>query len=503
MSLATALAGFAQTFDIADVHVSPRSNWVKTFGHGWDGGMLAGNRYELRRATMLDLIRTAYKVDADKIFGGPSWLDYDKFEVAAKTKPGTRPETLRLMLQTLLTDRFHLVVKIETQPVPGYVLSKGKGELKLKAADAAGSSGCHEVKPGFDAGKMYSNVECRNVTMEALVATIRGPGGLPVADSTGLDGDWDLDLHIAAGNVAAGATSGGIIDAIERLGLKMEPGKVPQPVLSVESVDEQPSENPPGVAAALPPLPAPKFEVASIRPCEDNVSSLPLSAPGGRYTATCMGLASLIGRAWNLTGAVQPLGVPKWLGSAPNITIVAKAPADVAADFDTLNAMLRGLLADRYGMKVHYEDLPEDADTLVAVKPKLTKADPTGRTGCARQVQPRQGDALPVRVVCRDITMAQFAEQLEAYGFGIRYPVLDGTGIDGAWDFTIDFDSRANFGGRGSGTSGAVDGVAPDPSGSVSFEDAIQRQLGLKLEVHKRLGTVLVIDHLEEKPTEN
>ena len=63
------------------------------------GGTLAGDRYQLRRATMVDLIRTAYNIDfRDEVYGGPSWLDYDRFEVIAKTKPGTRPATLRLML---------------------------------------------------------------------------------------------------------------------------------------------------------------------------------------------------------------------------------------------------------------------------------------------------------------------------------------------------------------------------------------------------------------------
>ena len=67
------------SFDIADVHASPRSDWVKIQTHLMQGGYLSGDRYELRRATMLDMIKTAYSVDADKIYGGPSWLDYDRF----------------------------------------------------------------------------------------------------------------------------------------------------------------------------------------------------------------------------------------------------------------------------------------------------------------------------------------------------------------------------------------------------------------------------------------
>src|ERR1035441_7633511 len=51
--------GARPAFDIADVHVSPRTDWVKTPSHAMQGGFLIGDRYELHRATMLDLIRTA------------------------------------------------------------------------------------------------------------------------------------------------------------------------------------------------------------------------------------------------------------------------------------------------------------------------------------------------------------------------------------------------------------------------------------------------------------
>ncbi len=94
------------SFDVADVHVSPRGNWAKTPANAMHGGFLNAGRYELRRATMLDLIRIAYGLDADKVYGGPSWLDYDRFEVVAKAPPATRPETVKLMLQSLLADRF-------------------------------------------------------------------------------------------------------------------------------------------------------------------------------------------------------------------------------------------------------------------------------------------------------------------------------------------------------------------------------------------------------------
>jgi uncharacterized protein (TIGR03435 family) len=87
------------------------------------------------------------------------------------------------------------------------------------------------------------------------------------------------------------------------------------------------------------------------------------------------------------------------------------------------------------------------------------------------------------------LTIVQFAEQLPAYDAMFSHAVLDSTGIEGAWDFTLAYDAMARlytpypqFAGRGA----SPDGQAAGPSGSVSFIDAIEKQLGLKLEVHKR-----------------
>jgi uncharacterized protein (TIGR03435 family) len=538
ISIATLLSGaaFAQSattkpaFDTADVHVSPRGNWVKTPANAMQGGFLNAGRYELRRATMLDLIRTAYGLDADKVYGGPSWLDYDRFEVIAKAPPATRPETVKLMLQSLLADRFKLVVHEATQPLPAYVLSMGKGKPKLKSADGDGA-GCRR-RPltinDVDDPVPSSGIQCRNITMEAFAPALRTLAGnflsnLPVMNSTGLEGAWDFDLNWPIFPASPDAPVGAnLIEAIEKqLGLKLELQKLPQPVLVVDSVNEQPAANPPDVAAGLPPPPPLEFEVASIRPCEgikDTLPEMPRFQAGGRVTATCAALSTMIRQAWGVDTLEELVGAPKWLVPDGHIfNIVAKAPSGVftdaqlnSQDVDALNAMLRTLLMDRFKMAIHYEDRPMDAYTLVAVRPKLTKADPSNRTACTRQSPQVMTTSSAVRTTCRNITMAQFAEQLqELDSIDIHYPVLDATGIVGAWDFTITYNFLINIGALPMvAAARAAAGVAPgdaasDPTGGISFIDAVEKQLGLKLEKHKRPVRVLVIDHIEENPSEN
>src|SRR5665213_2154726 len=104
-------AAFGQTteaqnnFEIADVHMSARTlHPVKK------GGAFRAGRYELEMATMVDLIAAAYGIAPNKVWGGPSWLEMDRFDVIASAPPDTSPQALKLMLQALLAERFHLTV---------------------------------------------------------------------------------------------------------------------------------------------------------------------------------------------------------------------------------------------------------------------------------------------------------------------------------------------------------------------------------------------------------
>src|SRR5215471_9606552 len=127
--------GFAQSppkFEIADVHVSPKA--IQQFmrvSPPRDG------RYEIKNATMLDLVRTAYGFNPDTVVGGPNWLELDRFDVIAKVPAGTEIDAQKAMLRSLLEDRFKLVARRETKPVPTWVLTAGK-QPRLKEADGSG-----------------------------------------------------------------------------------------------------------------------------------------------------------------------------------------------------------------------------------------------------------------------------------------------------------------------------------------------------------------------------
>src|SRR5580693_1993479 len=92
-------------FDLADVHASPHA--MNPF---MQGGVIRGGKFTIKNATMVDLITTAYGVEADFVLGGPSWLETDRFDVNAKAPAASSQDEAKRMLRTLLAERFKLVL---------------------------------------------------------------------------------------------------------------------------------------------------------------------------------------------------------------------------------------------------------------------------------------------------------------------------------------------------------------------------------------------------------
>ena len=514
------------TFALADVHPSAHTNNPNVY---MTGGVLRGGRYDLRKATMLDLISTAWGMNADRVLGGPSWLELDRFDIVAKAPPNTSQDTVKLMLQALLKERFKLTLHTDTKPVPGYVLSKGEGKPRLKESDGSGM-GCQGVPQTPQPGTIpYAMVSCRNVTMEAFAKELSNMAGAyittAVVDSTGLSGKYDFDLKWTARALLALAGSDAITiyDAVDKqLGLKLQAQKLPSSVLIVDSVNQKPTPNPPGVTTAVLPPPPTEFEIADIKPSRPDETPNGRLQPGGRLDLQGIPMKQLIQIAWDITGDDMIAGAPKFLDTA-RFDVIAKAPGATGGstlnpqiDIDDVRIMLRALLVDRFKLAAHMEDRPLDAYVLVAAKPKLTKADPLGRTGCKEGPAPAgkdPRDTTPILsrlLTCHNMTMAQFGEQLPTLANGyVHSAVADETGLEGAYDFTLSFSAAGLLnggpGGRG-GEAAPPTGAAPEaslPSGALSLPDAVSRQLGLRLEKRKRPVPVLVIDHIEEKPTDN
>jgi uncharacterized protein (TIGR03435 family) len=264
--------------------------------------------------------------------------------------------------------------------------------------------------------------------------------------------------------------------------------------------------------------------VADIKPDDSNFQGAPVWIQPGGLVRIDTTLKGMIREAWGNMNPDRIVGSPE-LRNPVRFLVTAKAPPKrnspegiqwpmfYGVDLDSMRMMLRALLVERFRLEAHDEERLIPGYALVAAKPKLRKADPANHPGCkegpgADGKDPRLANPMASRLVtCRNMTLARFVAELnDSAGRNpilINFPpVVNETGIAGRYDMTINFtppyviDSLKPQGATG-------DGAASLPNGTISIFEALHRQLGLKLESRKVMAPVLVVDHVNEKPTAN
>jgi len=278
-------AANAPTFDVASVKEN-------NSGPGRRGGGGGPGRLDMINTPLRRLIRQAYNIHETQIIGGPDWLDSQGFDVNATfAASDPSPERRRLMMQTLLRDRFKLTFHAETRDLPIYALivarpDKRLGEGLRKTAEGAclprgaglpaapSTSGPPPAPPSpfdpnaeapcgsiiFGPGRLLAH----GVPIDMLANAL---GGLPaitafnriVQNQTGLEGIYDFDFKFAnesagrggpflppPGAGAVASTPGDepvLFTAMqEQLGLKLDPRRTSVEVMVIDSV-EKPDPN--------------------------------------------------------------------------------------------------------------------------------------------------------------------------------------------------------------------------------------------------------------------
>jgi uncharacterized protein (TIGR03435 family) len=214
-------------------HTSTNMN-VHTSGDGRNGSLSYTN------VSVKEVLGQAYKIQQYQISGGPSWLESERFDIAAIIPAGSSQDQIMLMLQNLLADRFQLVLHRETKPLPVYALTVGKNGLKIKPVESG-----NDISSNSSRTRWHVNAK---TSMPRFAEFLSVQLDRPVLDDTGLSGafeitlDWTVDTveQPGANDTASGPS---IFTAVqEQLGLKLEARKGPVEILVVDRV-ERPSGN--------------------------------------------------------------------------------------------------------------------------------------------------------------------------------------------------------------------------------------------------------------------
>jgi uncharacterized protein (TIGR03435 family) len=225
------------------------------------------------------------------------------------------------------------------------------------------------------------------------------------------------------------------------------------------------------------------FEVASIKPAPSPDGPFTMRFAGGPgtpdpglFTTENWALSGIVMLAYGLPA--HQFSGPSWMDDA-RFNMSAKVPEGVTRE--QFNRMLQNFLADRFKLKFHYEKKGVAQYTLIVAKngAKLKAAAEPSSPGRLSM----SGEGSQEIMHATAASMAQLAGQLQGE---LHQPVQDATGLKGSYDFTLNW----------------APGASTEDGGSPIFE-ALQKQLGLKLEQKKIIVDVLVVDHAERTPSEN
>ena len=276
--VATAAASQAQSlttqtptpsFEVASIKANKSVSGLRGLG------FQPGGRFTATNVRLRELIAMAYgtpqPIATFRIFGGPSWISSEPFDIVAKAAdnfPETQTEpgwsiSGELMLQALLAERFKLVLHRETRELPMYALVMARSDGKL-GSQLLPSSGTDCLKAGVAGGSAQSircggfrstspqRMSARYVTMDAIVRFIENTVGQVVTNRTGLSGTFSMDLDFTRGLSTSAPPAGddrpadsgpSIYTALqEQLGLKLDSQIGSVDVLVIDSV-ERPTED--------------------------------------------------------------------------------------------------------------------------------------------------------------------------------------------------------------------------------------------------------------------
>lgn len=227
------------TFEVASVKLIETPSYrsfIKPSGRGL-----------VAQASLADFIQYAYGLQGYQLRGGPKWIASQGYEISAKTGAESADEEIQVMLRSLLSERFRLVVHQESRILPSLVLTAGRAKPKMAPSDHPGEP---EISGQFSVG----DITAQKISMDYFAKFLSLMLQCPVLDKTNLQGRYDFRLRWAPDDrptaenpnaqVAAAEASSSLITAVrQQLGMRLQKAKSRIDVVVVDAVERIPVAN--------------------------------------------------------------------------------------------------------------------------------------------------------------------------------------------------------------------------------------------------------------------
>jgi uncharacterized protein (TIGR03435 family) len=235
---------------------------------------LPGGRFTTTNLPIRAVIRFAYDIQDFHLEGGPGWLVGDRYDIVAKAEGDPALPQIRMMVQSLLADRFGLRVHSETRELPAYALVLARSDRQLgtrlrhTAADCTGQPppiqlggpvrllpgespcGYLGLTPGSSLADGRATMAFRGMTIDSLARFLMPMLRRMVVDRTDLSGYFDGDFDPSA-EFPPPPPPPGVLDPFDRqsfptiftvlreqLGLKLDNIRAPTPILVIDQINK-------------------------------------------------------------------------------------------------------------------------------------------------------------------------------------------------------------------------------------------------------------------------
>ena len=213
--------------EVASIKPTAKEQFKDASSYEWAYGRLT-----ISNRTVRGCISWAWGLGPNEIQGGPDWVRADRYEIVAKAdQPKDDRESMMVLMQQVLVERFQLRFHWENRLTETLVLEVGKSGPKIERVEDQTNREIHTGR---------GRIEAKAYIMQRLAEVLSGQSDLPVVDGTKLEGAYNFSLRWSPDASEDGPS---LFTAVqEQLGLRLTAKKTAVRVFVIDHL-ERPSDN--------------------------------------------------------------------------------------------------------------------------------------------------------------------------------------------------------------------------------------------------------------------